>query len=256
MTAKVGASNDIHSFTVLPLRFSFSSTSCHYLFVKEHSLRVVEERKPPGKTLFVLNVPPYATETSLKSAFSKSGKVRYTILEDEEQSLKGSGFKRAFVVFDKREGLLNALKANALNPLSTDKDKIPLKIGLEKWVAEYNSSIFDPKELQDRVNNFMYNYDEAEERKKKSDKGDVADDEGWTVVTKKGRNPGIARKESVNVKLKAKDKLAAKKKQLKNFYRFQIRESKMENIAALRKSFEEAKNKINIMKKARKFKPY
>lgn len=242
-------------FLVLPLQFSTSSTSCHNLFIKEHSVRHVDERKPAGKTLFVLNIPPYATEKSLKLSFSKAGRVKSVIfqIEDTEQEIN-DGFKRAYVVFEKREGLLKVMKLDSINSLSTDK--VTLNVGLEKWIEDYNSSIYASKELQKEINTYMNNYDKHEEKKRKADKEESADDEGWTVVTKKGRNPGVSRKESVKLKLNEKGKTLSQKKQLKNFYTFQVRESKMEYIAALRKSFEEAKNKINLMKKARRFKPY
>lgn len=72
----------------------------------------------------------------------------------------------------------------------------------------------------------------------------------------KNRNPGLARKESVVNKLNEKIGRGAKKKELKNFYTFQIRENKMKNLAELRKSYEEAKNKVKQMKNIRRFKPY
>lgn len=239
---------------MLPLRFSSSSTSCHNLFIKEHSIKNVEDNKPAGKTLFVLNVPPYATENSLKISFSKAGRVKSIIFQNDNNEKEiNDGFKRAYIVFEKRESLLKVMKLDAINPLSTDT--VLLKVGLEKWIEDYNSSICNPEELQKEIISYINSYDKEEEKKKASDK-EVVDDEGWTVVTKKGRNPGISRKESVEHKLNEKGQALSQKKQLKNFYTFQIRESKMEHIAALRKSFEEAKNKINVMKKARRFKPY
>ncbi|RYH02449.1 hypothetical protein EON65_47945 [archaeon] len=44
--------------------------------------------------------------------------------------------------------------------------------------------------------------------------------------------------------------------ELKNFYRFQIKEQKMKQLDILRKKFEEDKEKVAKMKDARKFKPY
>jgi len=43
----------------------------------------------------------------------------------------------------------------------------------------------------------------------------------------RGRKPGFARKESVEKKIMGKEKQRRSKKELQNFYRFQIRESKM-----------------------------
>jgi len=43
----------------------------------------------------------------------------------------------------------------------------------------------------------------------------------------RGRKPGFARKESIEKKIMGKEKQRRSKKELQNFYRFQIRESKM-----------------------------
>lgn len=47
------------------------------------------------------------------------------------------------------------------------------------------------------------------------------------ISRNRGRKPGFARKESVEKKIVGKEKQRRSKKELQNFYRFQIRESKM-----------------------------
>lgn len=214
-------------------------------------VRANDEMKPIGQTLFILNVPPYVTEDSLKNVFASAGKIHHVLFDDNEENFaKNDGFRKAYIVFKSRESLLKALKITNLNVLSTTENC--LKLGVEKWIEEYNESIKSPEELQKEIDEFMKNYDENE----KSNKTDATDDEGWTVVTKSGRKPGLSRKESVLNNLDAKSIKKMKKKELKNFYTFQIRESQMKNIVQLRKNYEEAKNKVKLMKAARKFKPY
>lgn len=241
---------EIQGFKAIPVQFLKDCTSCHELFIKEHSLRHQEESKPAGRTLFVLNIPPYATEDSLKNLFSSSGKVTTVLLQHSINELdEGSGFKVGYIVFAKREGLLKALQKNNFSC-----GDLPFKTGIDKWVQEYNNSICNPDMLLSEINSFMTKFEKHEEENKKRNK--EVPDEGWTVVTKKGRNPGFSRKESVEIKINEKMKTGAKKKELKNFYTFQIRESKMKNLGALRKNFEEAKKKVAIMKGSRRFKPY
>ncbi|CAH1117397.1 unnamed protein product [Phaedon cochleariae] len=243
--------SELLGFKVLPLQFSSDSTSSHDIFLKEHSIRKKDENKPPGQTLFVINIPPIATEDSLKTAFSPAGKITRVILDVSEEGLANKdGFRRAFIVFSKRESLLKALRLKQLDPLSTTEK--PVKTGIKKWMEEYNSSIVDIEKLQEQVDDCMRKFESEENNKKE----DTVDDEGWTLVTKGGRKSGLSRKESVKTKLDEKIAKSSKNKELKNFYTFQIRESKMENIAKLRKNFEEAKKKVNLMKEARKFKPY
>ncbi|CAG9837147.1 unnamed protein product [Diabrotica balteata] len=237
-------------FKVLPLVFSTYSTSSHDVFIKEHSVRAISEDKPPGQTLFMLNVPPTATEEGLKNAFSSVGNIKRIIFESNTEE-EGDGFKRAYIVFNKREQLIRALKLQTLNPMSTENE--PVEIGLGLWIENYNKTICDPDVLREEVSAFMADFDSQDKKDKKEEN---VDDEGWTVVTKGGRKPGLSRKESLANKLNEKVQKGAKKKELKNFYTFQIRESKKEKIALLRKSYKEAKEKVRIMKQERKFKPY
>ncbi len=50
--------------------------------------------------------------------------------------------------------------------------------------------------------------------------------------------------------------LKKKNTELKNFYRFQIREDKMKQLDTLRKRFDEDRERVAKMKDARKFKPF
>lgn len=235
------------------MRHSSTSSSYHELFMKEHSLRHKEEDKPPGLTLFVLNIPPFITEKYMKQAFSVFGKVVSVKFQEKERSENRpqSGFNNGYVVFSKRPELLKCLEGSSISLAN-----IPIKTGLSEYVEEYNNSILNPDKLQNEINAYMIKLDKTEQKKRKSEAETEVDDEGWTVVTKKGRNPGLSRKESVTIKLEEKIKEGAKKKELKNFYTFQIRESKMKNVIELRKSYEEAKKKVALMKASRRFKPY
>ncbi|RZC39034.1 RRP7 domain containing protein, partial [Asbolus verrucosus] len=232
-------------FLVVPICFESDSSSHHELFIKEHSVRNYDENKPAGRTLFVINIPPYSNEDSLKKIFSTS------VVDDVKEEKAKNGFKIGYIVFEKREGLLKSLKLEHLNPFSSDKE--PVLIGLNKWVQEYNSSVYDHEKLSEEVNKLLKNNQVKE--KKSNEKQEDVDDDGWTVVTKKGRNPGLSRKESVQNKIIKKNKLKSRKKELKNFYTFQLKEQKMKNIIALRKSFQDSKEKVNLMKKMRNFKP-
>ncbi|CAH2000298.1 unnamed protein product [Acanthoscelides obtectus] len=131
----------------------------------------------------------------------------------------------------------------------------PLKIGLTNWIEEYNNSICNSDELLNRIQTFITSYEQVEKDEEKQSKEEVTDEEGWTLVTRGGRRPGLSRKERLEAKLNEKTAKSSKKKELKNFYTFQIRESQMKHIATLRKNFEEAKKKVNLMKQSRRFKP-
>lgn len=109
---------------MLPVQLQASSTAYHELFIKEHSLYKQEPDKPIGRTLFIANVPPYSTESSFKRVFSCAGKIESVTF----QSVPGSSFRTAYIVFVTSIALESALKLKKLQQLSTDKQKIPLGI--------------------------------------------------------------------------------------------------------------------------------
>ncbi|XP_060520911.1 ribosomal RNA-processing protein 7 homolog A [Cylas formicarius] len=239
-----------HGFKVIQLRLTEDCHSSHELFVKEHLVQKHDEDKPSGRTLFIVNVPPYIDEDRMRKLFQFAGAVKSVCFQNfpDESDFEVGGFKMCFVVFINREALLNALTVNILG-----FNKANLKTGIDEWIQNYNSSICNADGLSREITEYMRHYDKIENKKK--NKKDT-DEDGWTVVAKKGRTPGLSRKESVVVKLKEKKEKKLKQKELKNFYTFQIRENKMKSLAQLRQNYEEAKAKVNLMKSARVFKPY
>ncbi|XP_063221180.1 ribosomal RNA-processing protein 7 homolog A [Bacillus rossius redtenbacheri] len=261
----------MEGFKALPVKFSTKSVASHWLFCKEHTVREKNESKPAGRTLFIVNVPPYCTQDSLKNVFSKCGEVNAVYfhqkptagLPPQEESAffpkhpPVKGFKVAYVVFKKPSELQNALNLSVTEPLVLSSKKSPIICGVRKWCEEYNARIPDPEAVQKDIDQFMEKFDlnaakEAELEKQAMEE----DNEGWVTVTKRGRKPGFARKESVGRQILAKEKKKRSKKELQNFYTFQIKESKMKHIIALRQKFEEDKKKIIALKQSRRFKPF
>lgn len=243
-----------YNFAVIPLRYSSTSSSQHYLFVKEYSDRSQSSNKPEGHTLLVLNIPPYATEDNIMKVFSCVGSIRDVTFEQRTnmKSVETCSFKWGYIIYENPSSVFKALKLTALEPLTNFSSSDDL-VGLQKWVRNYNSSFYNHKTLQHNVDLFMRKYDKEVEKKKREKN---VDDNGWTVVSKKGRTPGLSRKESVENKIINNVNKGMQKKQLTNFYTFQKRESKMNHIVEMRKKYEEDKKKVNAMKQARKFRPY
>lgn len=245
-------------FSVLPLKFVDKSTVGHDIYFREHSSHKHEEDKPLGRTLFIVNIPPYVNESNLKQIFSLSGEIRSVVLinglpqnnENPCAAKLQKGFQSGYIVFKKRESLLKALELTHLNPISNESQ--PVLTGLLKYVQDYNNTICNVDELKEKCKKVISDYDLK--RSENNDK-DQIDDDGWTVVGKKGRNPGLALKESVDTKLKEKIK-KKEKKILKNFYPHQIRESKQNYITALREKYQADKKRIEVMKHSRTFRPY
>ncbi|XP_070580155.1 ribosomal RNA-processing protein 7 homolog A-like [Ptychodera flava] len=266
--------NTVCGFRVMPVKFNAKSDVVRYFYYKVHNAKQGDDTKPAEKTLLVVNVPPYCNEECLERLFSSCGKVervqfQQRIGQDDRkpqaQTLKTftekhviKGYKVAYVTFGKEIALKKAKAMKYPEPLLLSTDQYPVLTGMKKWCKDYFDSWPDAKEMQKDIDQYMADYDKRkleEEEQEAEDEG-VPDEDGWVTVTRKGRNPGVARTEANQKKAMAKEKQQNQKKELLNFYRFQYRESQREHIAQLRKKFEEDKQKIANMKSARKFKPY
>ncbi|KAL1918593.1 uncharacterized protein VTP21DRAFT_2615 [Calcarisporiella thermophila] len=133
-------------------------------------------------------------------------------------------------------------------------------VGLKKWLFEYHQERPPASVLQSQVDAFMKKFteDEYEKERKLAELHNQPDEDGFITVTRKSRRNTntdgtvtvtAARPEEI------KD-LKPKKKELKDFYRFQIREAKRDQLVQLRKKFEEDKKRIESLKANRRFKPY
>ncbi|OCT85357.1 ribosomal RNA-processing protein 7 homolog A isoform X2 [Xenopus laevis] len=260
-------------YTAVPVKFSEERRTHHYLYIKEHKVREdLDQTRPQNRTLFVLNVPPYCTKESLSQIFTSCSPVESIELQDkpgpsEAQSSAFSkhfglkhlnGFKVAYVVFKHPSGVQAFKSFKVKKPVVLSGVGHSIKTGINKWIDNYQASLTDVAELQAEVDEFMKGYDErvAEEEEKAKEEEGVPDEEGWVKVTRKGRRPGLARTEAVNIRVTEKEKRKRAQKELLNFYAWQHRESKREHLAELRKKFEEDKQKIALMRAQRKFRPY
>ncbi|KAJ6443317.1 ribosomal small subunit assembly protein [Purpureocillium lavendulum] len=82
------------------------------------------------------------------------------------------------------------------------------------------------------------------------------DEDGFVTVTRGGRAAPASRTEAEEAKQKMVDKQQKKKAEMKDFYRFQLRERRKQEQAALLRRFEDDKRKVNAMKEKRgRFKP-
>ncbi|GAB6025838.1 hypothetical protein CHUAL_011820 [Chamberlinius hualienensis] len=272
MSKSIGKNLLSNKFKVFPVKFSESSTAVSYLFYKLHQSRDQDNDKPSGRTLFVINIPPYCTEECFGRLFSDCGSVervvfqRTTGSEHTKEELKSlnynpniiHGYKVAYIVFREPEHCAAAMNLTDDSPRLLSTNEHPLSVGIKKWCEDYNEAIADINELQEGIDKYMNVYDKNVEEKIRTEKemDGVPDEEGWVTVTRHGNKPVTLRNESQDKKAVQKMKKKQSQKELKNFYVFQIRESKMKHIDELRKKLEEDKHRIALMKESRKYRPY
>lgn len=245
------------------------------IFVQEHSVKRPDADKPQGKTLFLVNIPPYVHKKELEYAFSVVGPIENIILKEnvvgvtalaEAIALPSTSkyfnpdtqidkFKTAYIVFKSTKSLQVALQKSEVRLYGGNTGENALKTGIEKWKEEHINAVSDETELEAEVNSYMKAFEAREEAERREARKPEVDADGWTTV-KKGKNAGFEQKESVLKALEEKIAKDKKRKEFTNFYTFQIRESKQKHIYSLRRKFEQDKLKIDALKKARRFKPF
>jgi len=135
--------------------------------------------------------------------------------------------------------------------------------GIPKWIKEYRDRFsIDLKQVEQTsrqflsLNNFKTN-EQSQTNNHSND--DDNDDSGWTVVSrslKKTRQRMIPSTNKTLNRLRAKHKYSNKKKELVNFYKFQMTDKKSDQLEQLKMKFELDKQRITQMRQKRKFKPF
>ncbi|KYM89739.1 Ribosomal RNA-processing protein 7 like protein A [Atta colombica] len=241
------------NFKTLWVRFDADSSDKHQLFFKEHSIRNQEPEYPRKRTLFVLNVPPYATIDCLSNAFANlCGNVQSVTFSNTK------GFKTAYIVFKQESSLDKAMEFSKDFIITLKSEKSICLTGLERWCKEYNDTLYDEQLMKKDIEECIASYDKQIQDHIAQEKTAEEDNDGWVTITggKKRGQFAPSRKESTIGKVQQKEEQRKKKKQLLNFYTFQIRETKKQNLAELRKKFELDKKRLQELKQKRTFKPF
>ena len=276
------SNNEFSDFRILKLKFSDKCNSHHQVLFKPHNVRVDEPLKPRERTLFCANIPPWATVEAVRKIFQLNGNIENIYFQlqpsvgppplpsadndtfkpdpSSDPYAMESGFKFAYVVFDRPSGIKNALQKMDLTKeyFVNTGDEYTVVTGVKKWNQEYNKLWRNEKYISEEIDSHMKEYDKnVAELKEKNDELEEPDEDGWVTVTKKvdtkKGNPDHSKKDASKNK---KNRRKKKKLELVNFYSHQIKEEKINKIQLLRKKFEQDKQKIAQMKTERKFRPF
>jgi len=241
-------------------------STCFQFFIKSHGIRETNRRKPKGRTLFVINIPPFLSEQNLKDLFLPFGEIGEIFLHqnptiglpesidpyfpDEDKLIRG--YKVGYIVFDDPKSVLDILERKDISPLQAEN----VCTGLEKWIKEYNNAIVPLSDLEENVKQYMMNFEKGEIQRIQEEKNNEGqpDEEGWVKVTRRGKRPGTLRTEKTEEKLKSKKRRF--EKQLLNFTPTQIKETRAKELADLKRKFDEDKQRVALLRQNRKFKPF
>ncbi|XP_051572516.1 ribosomal RNA-processing protein 7 homolog A [Myxocyprinus asiaticus] len=263
-------------FTVLSLKFSEDDAAVHQLCVKEHRVRSEKNtHRPLDRTLFVLNIPPYCTQSVVTDLFSRFGPIESVELcerpggsETTRSELskhftpaEKQCFRVGYIIFKNTSSVTEAKCHSSSIPLIVSTKDRPIRTGIHKWIEQYSQLLIEASSLQSAVDKFMNEFDrlkeEEAERLKKEAEQQKEDEEGWVKVTKGGRGAKARpHSEMANERLLKKENKKRERKELLNFYSWQHRNTQREHIAELRRKFEEDKQRIALLRAQRKFRPY
>ncbi|CAF0906091.1 unnamed protein product [Rotaria sordida] len=141
--------------------------------------------------------------------------------------------------------------------------------GISKWIKEYRDRFsIDIDKLKQTSHQFLASNNFKSNEKSQNNNNnlndndnddDDDDDSGWTVVSrslKKTRQRMIPSTDKTLNRLRAKHKRSNQKKELVNFYKFQMTDKKIDQLEQLKVKFELDKQRIIQMRQQRKFKPF
>ncbi|CAF0837029.1 unnamed protein product [Adineta steineri] len=137
--------------------------------------------------------------------------------------------------------------------------------GISKWIKEYRDRFsIDINQLEKTSRDFLTlnkstSNKQTKDKKQLNNEDDDDDDDGWTVVSrslKKTRQRMVPSTDKTLSRLRAKHKRSNQKKELVNFYKFQMTDKKIDQLEQLKMKFELDKQRITQMRQQRKFKPF
>lgn len=229
---------------------------CH-LLVKLHQAKdSVPEQ--PGTAIFAAGLPLGVDEDVLKEIFSCFGTVTNVALHATKRS--------CIVLFEDAAGaralLQNAGIGQVVEYLLPEPEGA---YGLKGWVQEHKAQRPGNEVLQQQLDAWMLSFEESEKRKLEAQQS-AMDEEGWTVVVKsKGRKKtreaegggkAAVATGGLSAAAAAQAGKDSKLKKHEDFYRFQQREKRRNELVDLRQQFDEDRKRVAQLRASRNFKPY
>jgi len=209
-----------------------------------------EDDDPTARTVVVTGIPLFYNEQDVKEVFEMFGTVEVVFFRVNG----GADGRVAEIVMEDEEDVEKIFATkNAKSYVSGTG-----VVGLEKYKADYLKLRPNYDVLQTQVDMFMAAFDERTESEKAALRAKVAqkDEDGFQYVTYKlgKKKRGL---DSVKDSTRRYNKrMAEKQNTVFSFYKYQEQEKQMEKLAALRKKFDEDKQRMAEIKNSRKFKPF
>jgi hypothetical protein len=255
---EMGGNGEDVEYWPFPIETS-TTKRVRYLFVKPHTN---DNGTLDDRTLFATGLPAGLDEKAFLQLFSQHGDI-------EQAAIHGSRLS-GLIKFSKKKGLKSVLKACSKGQVTQIDLATPFTQrghfwGLRAWVESHKAQKPGNDVLQTELDRWMGEY-EAEQEEKKRKALEASLEDGWTVVQRhKGRRKsssdgGNAGPTVVGAVAAAAASSIANRKMMKteysDFYRFQQREKRRNELLELREKFEQDKRRLAELKSMRNFKPF
>lgn len=276
---------EIKGYGVLPLSLPRASAP-HYVFYKKHEVKT----DGAGRLLFLINLP-IETSASVMKKFLQNVAIGATLesfvassltdcnedvfidltrltsdlkLPKDQLKETASRLPRTCGVATFVDKSAYQLAFNALKKLSHDgsASKWPIpSLGSAYFISKLHDQVLERNTLTHEVAQALANFNKAEKESAEAlqEQTQLVDDDGFTLVVGSHRKTkaGIMGKQKLaqTVELdKARTKM--KKKEKDDFYRYQLRQKKKEEMNDLLQKFKQDQERVKTMRDKKRFRPY
>lgn len=263
--------------------------ACHYMFMKKHQAKQEEELN----SIFLVNIPLLTNLESMKSIIQQICS-KYDTVSHVEELLYNDEFGLNDVNLSSLTSDLmtipNDISETRFTPRNTALLKFVDKSSLDNcWNAllkysnlsntekfiiwDYNTpsistftNFYKPIDLdylKEDVHSHLSIFEQREQAAQDEIQGTIVDEDGFTLVVGKNtkslnsiRKKILQKNPLTKHSTKTKPATMVDKKAKNDFYRFQVRERKKQEINQLLSKFKEDQERIKVMKAKKKFNPY
>lgn len=282
-TANKMGITEIKGFHILPVKFSGSSSS-HYIFFRKHETR---EQKNSSRSIFFFNLPICTTAQVLKKylqqvaigatmeLFSASfltdcpedvwldmTKLTSDLELNASRDDTGAKLPRNCGIVTFIDKAAFQLAFTALKSISSEGTvtEWPLaELGSKFFRSYFKKQVLDPVVLGQTIAQSVIDFDraEAESVEQLQNLSQLVDEDGFTMVVGAHRKTkaGILGKQKLASTVEG-EKVKKKKKEKDDFYRFQLRQKKKDEMNDLLMKFRQDQEKVRLMKEKKRFRPY
>lgn len=278
--------DQINGFIVAPVILSAQdnkdpSPVYHTIYLKKHQFKRTtaptddDEDDEGDRTVFAANLPILTSFENIKKFCNAVADV---LVEDfvKDPNIPNAGkiilvdksaanrfIAKSKTLYKLKDRIFwNATSNNNNNSNTTSADSIR---GIDRYTAKTLKKYPPHDQLQRMVDLYMLNFAKAEARELQNVRSlaEQVDEDGFTLVVSSTRKsaadiraaPKMTEDEAIQNDATSGGK-KKKSKEKKDFYRFQIREQKKQEMNSLLKRFKEDQDKIKDLKEKKRFKPY